>query len=72
MDYDLWYFIEGKDLIHEVTISKDENVFGLKKAIHKQGNDRLWNGAVAEELVLLKVCDVQITCHCSNHTTCLG
>ena len=60
MNYNIWFFIEGRDVCHRVTISKDEDVARLKEAIHKQGNLRFWNGLEAAELVLLKVCDILI------------
>ncbi|KAH8994090.1 hypothetical protein EDB83DRAFT_1024020 [Lactarius deliciosus] len=63
--YDLWFFVEGKDTYHRITIFPGQNVADLKDKIHKVGSHGYWNGVNAMELVLLQV-DIDPTPHEGN------
>ncbi|KAH9167061.1 hypothetical protein EDB89DRAFT_165731 [Lactarius sanguifluus] len=52
--YVLNYFIEGKEVLGRVTISKSARGFDLRNNIHGAGSPSFWNGAIVMELVLLK------------------
>ena len=62
INYELWYFIEGKDLISNVTISKDEKVAELKRGIYRDFPPGYWGDVGAAELTLLKVVTVPLNC----------
>ncbi|KAH9000666.1 hypothetical protein EDB86DRAFT_3101338 [Lactarius hatsudake] len=54
-DYNFWFFVEGKDTVTRVTVSKEKHVFDLKKEILEQLCHTYCKGVDAWELVLLKV-----------------
>ncbi|KAH9064574.1 hypothetical protein EDB87DRAFT_1252066 [Lactarius vividus] len=61
-DYKLWYFVEGKDNINKVIISRNEDVAQLREEIHKKCSRGFWDDVEAMDLVLLKV-DIDPTPH---------
>lgn len=54
-EYELWFFVEGKDAFFKIIIAEGRDVADLTKKIHGEGTSGFWNGATAMELVLLKV-----------------
>lgn len=54
-EYELWFFVEGKDAFFKIIIAEGRDVADLTKKIHGEGTSGFWNGATAMELVLLKI-----------------
>ncbi|KAH9041564.1 hypothetical protein EDB85DRAFT_1886265 [Lactarius pseudohatsudake] len=61
-EYRLWFFVEGKDVYHNIIISQGCDVADLKAKIHKVGRHDYWIGAGVIGLVLFQV-DIDPTPH---------
>jgi len=60
VDYRLRFFIEGRDTLGSVTISKDKNVDDLKTEVHAEFIHSHFHKIDVGELILLKVCRFKI------------